>query len=106
MWTAAIIAGGLGRRHGSVNKGAPVVAHQSIIDRPMAMVHPLTPHIFVGARHEWQPPSNPAVDAVVEGLLGLTVRHIGPDKFEPYDGDGRPLLNVSAREDDPRAQAR
>ena len=42
MWTAAILAGGQGRRLGGVDKSVLVVEQHPIIGRQLAMLHPLT----------------------------------------------------------------
>lgn len=46
-WTAAILAGGEARRLGRIDKSALVVGTTSILDRQLAMLRGLTPHILI-----------------------------------------------------------
>ncbi|OFW05949.1 MAG: hypothetical protein A3I61_06640 [Acidobacteria bacterium RIFCSPLOWO2_02_FULL_68_18] len=46
-WTAAILAGGQARRLGRIDKSALVVGAASILDRQMAVLRGLTPHILI-----------------------------------------------------------
>lgn len=48
-WTAAILAGGRARRFGGLDKSALVVAGSTILDRQLALLRPLTPHILIVA---------------------------------------------------------
>jgi molybdopterin-guanine dinucleotide biosynthesis protein A len=52
MWTAAILAGGRARRLGGVDKSALVVGGTSILDRQLAVLRGLTPHILIVASNE------------------------------------------------------
>ena len=47
MWTGAILAGGQGRRLGGIDKSALVVGSLSILDRQLALLRALTPHILI-----------------------------------------------------------
>jgi len=47
MWTAAILAGGQARRLGGVDKSALPVGSDSILDRQLELLRPLTPHILI-----------------------------------------------------------
>jgi molybdopterin-guanine dinucleotide biosynthesis protein A len=42
---------------------------------------------------------------VLDALSDLAVRHMGPDELEPFDPDGRLLLNVNTPEDYARARS-
>jgi molybdopterin-guanine dinucleotide biosynthesis protein A len=42
---------------------------------------------------------------VIDALSELEVRHMGPDELEPFDRDGRLLLNVNTPDDYARARA-
>ena len=57
MWTAAILAGGQVRRLGGRHKSALRVGADSILDRQLAVLRTLTPHILIVARHRPAPPS-------------------------------------------------
>ena len=46
-WSAAILAGGRGRRLGGADKSALVVGTRSILDRQIALLHSLTPHLLI-----------------------------------------------------------
>lgn len=52
MWTAAILAGGQARRLGGLEKGALPVGARPIIDRQLAVLRDLTPHILIVARQD------------------------------------------------------
>ena len=47
MWTAAILAGGQARRLGGRDKGALRVGADSILERQLAVLRTLTPHILI-----------------------------------------------------------
>jgi molybdopterin-guanine dinucleotide biosynthesis protein A len=47
IFTAAILAGGRGRRLGGVDKSALLVGTRSILDRQVALLRSLTPHIMI-----------------------------------------------------------
>ena len=47
MWTAAILAGGQARRLGGRDKSALLVGADSILDRQLAVLRTLTPHILI-----------------------------------------------------------
>jgi molybdopterin-guanine dinucleotide biosynthesis protein A len=47
FFTAAILAGGQARRLGGVEKSALVVGTESILDRQLSLLRPLTPHILI-----------------------------------------------------------
>ena len=49
MWTAAILAGGQARRLGGLDKRALTVGAHSILDRQLAALRSLTPHILIVA---------------------------------------------------------
>ena len=51
MWTAAILAGGQGRRLGGRDKSALEIGAGSILERQLAVVRPLTPHILIVGHH-------------------------------------------------------
>jgi molybdenum cofactor guanylyltransferase len=46
-WSAAILAGGQARRLGGADKSALEVDGRSILDRQLAVLRPLTPHILI-----------------------------------------------------------
>lgn len=52
VWTAAILAGGRARRLGGVDKSALVVGGRSILDRQVAVLRSLTPHLLIVASEE------------------------------------------------------
>jgi molybdenum cofactor guanylyltransferase len=52
MWTAAILAGGRARRLAGADKSALVVGGMSILDRQLAVLRSLTPHILIVASNE------------------------------------------------------
>ena len=198
MWTAAILAGGQARRLGGLDKSALAVgtgtAANSILERQLAVLRSLTPHILIVAREDSPPRAvdvpvvrdlmpgsgalggiytalveapteqvlviacdmpfvtapflerlvacgaESAADAVVprdargrhplcasyrrtaapaikvrldagqlrvlDALTLLNVHDFGPDELEPFDPDGRLLLNVNTPEDYARAQRR
>ncbi len=62
MWTGAILTGGQGRRLGGIDKSALVVGSQSILDRQLALLRALTPHILIVAS---QAAKTPAPDTTV-----------------------------------------
>jgi molybdopterin-guanine dinucleotide biosynthesis protein A len=47
MWTAAILAGGSGRRMGGVDKSALPIGTQTIIGRQLDVLRTVTPHILL-----------------------------------------------------------
>jgi molybdenum cofactor guanylyltransferase len=55
MWTAAILAGGRGRRLGGIDKSALQVGGRSILDRQLALVRQITPHILIVGSHGGAP---------------------------------------------------
>jgi len=46
-WTGAILAGGQGRRLGRIDKSAIVIGEQSILERQIALLRTLTPHLLI-----------------------------------------------------------
>lgn len=46
-WSAAILAGGHGRRFGGADKSALVIGTRSILDRQIALLRSLTPHLLI-----------------------------------------------------------
>jgi molybdopterin-guanine dinucleotide biosynthesis protein A len=48
-WTAAILAGGRARRLGGIDKSALPIGSASILERQLALVRSLTPHVLVVA---------------------------------------------------------
>ena len=50
MWTAAILAGGQARRLGGLDKRALTVGAESILERQLAALRHLTPHILIVTR--------------------------------------------------------
>src|SRR5512139_3858067 len=50
MWTAAILAGGQARRLGGLNKSALAVGASTVLQRQLAALHGLTPHILIVGR--------------------------------------------------------
>lgn len=48
-WTAAILAGGQGRRLGGTNKSSLVVGADTILERQVSLLRDLTPHILIAA---------------------------------------------------------
>ena len=51
MWTAAILAGGLARRLGGRDKSTLRVGGDTILDRQLAVLRTLTPHILIVGGH-------------------------------------------------------
>jgi molybdopterin-guanine dinucleotide biosynthesis protein A len=51
MWTAAILAGGQARRLGGRDKSALRVGASSILERQLAVLRALTPHILIVGHH-------------------------------------------------------
>ena len=51
-WTAAILAGGRAQRLGGIDKSALLVRGRSILDRQLAVLRALTPHILIVASDE------------------------------------------------------
>jgi molybdopterin-guanine dinucleotide biosynthesis protein A len=47
VWTAAILAGGTGRRLGGVDKSALRIGGTTILDRQLAVVRTATPHVLI-----------------------------------------------------------
>ncbi|MBI3049598.1 MAG: molybdenum cofactor guanylyltransferase [Acidobacteria bacterium] len=75
-WTAAILAGGEARRLGRIDKSALVVGTASILERQLAVLRGLTPHILIvtSDRHGVRP-APPGVRVVTDlvpaaGALG------------------------------------
>jgi molybdenum cofactor guanylyltransferase len=52
MWTAAILAGGQGRRLGGLDKSALAVGDRSILDRQLAVLGSLTKNLLIVANDE------------------------------------------------------
>jgi molybdopterin-guanine dinucleotide biosynthesis protein A len=50
MWTAAILAGGQARRLGGLDKSALSVGAQTVLQRQLAVLRDLTPHILMVGR--------------------------------------------------------
>ena len=69
MWTAAILAGGQARRLGGIDKSALPLGRESILDRQLALVRPLTPHvvIVVGAQNRCE---RTGASVVVDRIAG------------------------------------
>ena len=51
MWTAAILAGGQARRLGGRDKSALRIGARSILERQLAMLSALTPHLLIVGHH-------------------------------------------------------
>jgi len=47
IFTAAVLAGGHGRRLGGVDKSALIVGNGSILDRQLSLLRGLTPHVLI-----------------------------------------------------------
>jgi molybdopterin-guanine dinucleotide biosynthesis protein A len=47
MWSAAILTGGQGRRLGGVDKSSLHIGAEPILDRQLAILRPLTPHVTI-----------------------------------------------------------
>jgi len=70
-WAAAILAGGEARRLGRIDKSALVVGTASILDRQLAVLRGLTPHILiVTSDRERVPPAPAGVQVVVDRVSG------------------------------------
>lgn len=70
-WTAAILAGGEARRLGRIDKSALVVGAASILDRQLAVLRGLTPHILIVASDRARVQAAPAgVRLVVDRVPG------------------------------------
>ena len=73
MWTAAILAGGQARRLGGIDKSALLVRGTSILDRQLAVVRSLTPHILIVAsdEHRYRDAGVPVVRDRIRGAGSL-----------------------------------
>lgn len=70
-WTAAILAGGDARRLGRIDKSALVVGTASILDRQLAVLRGLTPHILIVTSDRARVQAAPAaVRIVVDRMPG------------------------------------
>jgi molybdenum cofactor guanylyltransferase len=72
MWTAAILAGGQARRLGGLDKSALAVGTsdpRSILERQLAVLRGLTPHIMIVARED-APPRDVPVPVVHDRVKG------------------------------------
>ena len=73
MWTAAILAGGQARRLGGIDKSALLVRGTSILDRQLAVLRSLTPHILIVAsdEHRYRDAGVPVVRDRIRGAGSL-----------------------------------
>jgi molybdenum cofactor guanylyltransferase len=73
MWTGAILAGGRARRLGGIDKSALLVGGQSILDRQLAVLRSLTPHILIVAsdEHRYREAGVPVVRDRIAGAGSL-----------------------------------
>jgi molybdenum cofactor guanylyltransferase len=73
MWTAAILAGGQARRLGGIDKSALLVRGTSILDRQLAVLRSLTPHILIVAsdEHRYREAGVPVVRDRIRGAGSL-----------------------------------
>jgi len=73
MFTAAILAGGQARRLGGIDKSALVVRGASILDRQLAVLRSVTPHILIVASdgHRYQDAGVPVVRDRIRGAGSL-----------------------------------
>jgi molybdopterin-guanine dinucleotide biosynthesis protein A len=71
--TAAILAGGRGRRLGGIDKSALIVGTQSILERQLGAVAGLTPHILIvaGDRSRFQRAAVQVVEDLIPGTGSL-----------------------------------
>src|SRR5882762_4393485 len=78
MWTAAILAGGQARRLGGRDKSALRVGAESILERQLAVLRALTPHILIVGHHPPSPRSGRKATRPVSAGLSDPVR--GPTR--------------------------
>ena len=73
MWTAAILAGGRARRLGGLDKSALAVGDRTILDRQLAVLRGLTPHLLIVANdeHRYRDTSVPVVADRIAGAGSL-----------------------------------
>jgi molybdenum cofactor guanylyltransferase len=73
MWTAAILAGGQGRRLGGVDKSALRVDGKTVLDRQLEALRPLSPHILIVATdmHRYREAGVPVVRDRIAGAGSL-----------------------------------
>ncbi len=73
MWTAAILAGGRARRLGGIDKSALLIGGRSILDRQLAVLDSLTPHILIVAsdEHRYREAGVPVVRDRIAGAGSL-----------------------------------
>ena len=69
IFTAAILAGGRGRRLGGVDKSAIAIGAGSILDRQVGLLRALTPHILIVDRDRSRV-RIPDVDVIVDCIAG------------------------------------
>ena len=82
MWTAAILAGGQARRLGGRDKSALRVGARSILERQLAVLRALTPHIVIVGHHPPPPRLRPS----------LKLRRTAPIQSSP--GPGRASAGI------------
>ena len=74
MWTAAILAGGQARRLGGLDKSALAVGASTVLQRQLAVLNGLTPHILIVGRErmmDGDPPVRAVADRIAAaGALG------------------------------------
>src|SRR4029453_7178516 len=68
-WTAAILAGGEGRRLGGIDKSAIVIEGRSILERQPSLLRPLTPHLLLVAGGRSRVPVSD-VPSVIDRIAG------------------------------------
>lgn len=72
MFTAAILAGGQARRLGGIDKSALMVGDRSILERQLALLRGLTPHILIIGRDRAPRPMDvTVVPDLIEGAGAL-----------------------------------
>jgi molybdopterin-guanine dinucleotide biosynthesis protein A len=68
-WTAAILAGGEGRRLGGIDKSAIVIEGRSILERQLSLLRPLTPHLLLVAGDRSRVPVSD-IRSVIDRIAG------------------------------------
>ena len=69
IWTAAILAGGEGRRLGGIDKSAIVIEGRSILERQLSLLRPLTPHLLLVAGNGSRVPVSD-IPSVIDHIAG------------------------------------
>jgi molybdenum cofactor guanylyltransferase len=81
MWTAAILAGGQARRLGGRDKSALRVGADSILDRQIAVLRSLTPHILIVGSAFAKATADKSAHAATSAGKARTEVHIVEDRI-------------------------